>query len=217
MIGIWPKYWVSRFPYALWVLWCLLAFTAGCRQKMAMQPNIHRPLKPSAFFDDGRSERPLLPDTVARGHLHDDPHFDTGRVNNEYVKTFPFPVSEEVLLRGRQRFDIYCVVCHDPAGTGNGKIVQRGFTHPPNFHTDLSRGFRLQGESIPLRDVPVGYIFDVITHGFGAMPDYREQIPARDRWAIVAHVRVLQLSQNFRLDALRKEEREQYFSTGDSR
>ena len=198
--------------YGLWV--ALVLFAVGCRQKMAMQPNIHRPLKPSEFFDDGRSARPFVADTVARGHLHDDPHYDTGRVNNEWAKTFPFPVTEEVLVRGRQRFEIFCVVCHDPVGTGNGNIVQRGYTKPPNLQTDLSLGMRLQGEEVLLRDVSVGYIFDVITHGFGSMPDYREQIPTRDRWAIVAHVRVLQLSQHFRLEDLPKEEREQHFPKG---
>jgi hypothetical protein len=181
---------------------------------MAEQPNIHRPFKPSTFFDDGRSERPFLPDTVARGNLRDDSHFFSGKVNNEYVKLFPFPVSEEVLARGRQRFEIFCVVCHDPIGTGNGKIVQRGYTRPPNLQADLSLGFRLRGQDVPLREAPVGYFFDVITHGFGSMPDYREQIPPRDRWAIVAHVRVLQLSQNFPLNDLPKEEREQHFPMG---
>jgi len=200
---------------------CVLAvsyfsWTAGCRQKMAEQPSIHRPLKPLAFFDDDRSARPFIPDTVARGHLNDDPHFVTGKVNNEYVKTFPFAVTDKDLLRGRQRFEIFCAVCHDAIGTGNGKIVQRGFTHPPNFQTDDSRGYRLRGRDLSLRKAPVGYFFEVITNGFGAMPDYREQVPPRDRWVIIAHIRVLQLSQNFPLDDLPKDHRDKRFPMGDT-
>ena len=98
--------------------------------------------------------------------------------------TFPFPVDKAVIERGQNRFNIYCTPCHDQLGTGNGMIVRRGFRHPPSYHIDR------------LRQVQNGYIFDVITNGFGAMPDYAAQIPARDRWAIVAYVRALQLSQN---------------------
>jgi mono/diheme cytochrome c family protein len=113
----------------------------------------------------------------------------------DYVDTFPFEVDEAVLKRGRERYMIYCAVCHDPSGGGNGKIVQRGFTRPPNYATDRSRGFERRGIDVPLRDVPPGYLFEVITHGFGAMADYSSQVSPRDRWAIVAYIRALQLSQ----------------------
>jgi mono/diheme cytochrome c family protein len=116
-----------------------------------------------------------------------------------YADTFPLKVDRAVLERGRQRYDIYCAVCHDRAGTGDGMIARRGFTKPPNFHTDESRGLRLKGIKMLLSDVPVGYYFQVITHGFGAMPKYAVQVPPEDRWAIVAYVRALQFSQHAKL------------------
>jgi Cytochrome C oxidase, cbb3-type, subunit III len=183
----------------------------GCRQQMAEQPNYHRPLEQSAFFADGRAARPLEPDTVPRGHLRTDPAFDTGKQGDDYVDSFPFEIDEKILRRGRQRFDIFCAVCHDRVGTGNGAVIQRGFTRPPNLHTDLSRGFRLRGRDLPLREAPVGYFYDVITNGYGAMPDYRAQIPPSDRWAIAAHVRVLQLSQHFRKADLPEAEQAEHF------
>src|SRR5262249_14870609 len=117
----------------------------------------------------------------------------------DYVDAFPFPVTRDVLLRGQERFTIFCAVCHGPTGHGDGKIVERGYTHPPNFVTDLSRGFKHRGIDIRLRDAPVGYYFEVITQGYGAMPDYSAQVPPRDRWAIIAYIRALQLSQYARL------------------
>jgi mono/diheme cytochrome c family protein len=114
---------------------------------------------------------------------------------SSYVDAFPFPITEKVLTRGQERFNIYCAVCHDRVGTGHGMIVQRGFTEPPNFHTDLSRGFKLRGVDVKLTAAPVGYYFEVITRGFGAMPDYATQVPPDDRWAIIAYIRALQLSQ----------------------
>jgi mono/diheme cytochrome c family protein len=148
---------------------------------------------------------------VARGYLRTDVHFFTGfhkstpaivgppapdankpRAANstppEYtnaVDTFPFPISLKELKHGQDRYMIYCVVCHDPLGNGEGKIVERGYTRPPSYHIDR------------LRTVPVGHIFDVITNGYGSMPDYKQQVPPRDRWAIVAYIRALQLSQHF--------------------
>jgi mono/diheme cytochrome c family protein len=124
-----------------------------------------------------------------------------------YYDTFPFEVTRDVLERGRQRYDIFCAVCHDRTGSGNGTVVQRGFTKPPNFHTDDSRGLAYQGMKVSLREVPAGYIFDVITNGYGAMPDYVQQIPASDRWAIVGYVRALQLSRHMPIDQLTPEER----------
>ena len=168
---------------------CILALSlaaaglTGCRQDMQDQPKFI-PLRPSAFFADGRSERPLVEGTVARGHLDADTAFYTGMVNGKPVASFPFPITRDVLNRGQERFNIYCSPCHDKLGTGNGMIVQRGYRHPPSYHIDR------------LRQVPDGYIFDVITNGFGAMPDYAAQVPAQDRWAIVAYIRVLQYSQH---------------------
>ncbi len=201
---------------------------------MAEQPS-YRPLQESDFFADHRSARPLVPGTVARGHLEDDPHFFTGKSSDathwkyrvpamvgagnllpvlgtavaeaEYVDTFAFAITQEVLERGRERYGIFCAVCHDERGTGRGKIVERGFTQPPSFHTDLSRGLERRGIRVPLREAPVGYYFDVITHGYGAMPDYAAQVPPRDRWAIIAYIRALQFSERARLGDLPEEEK----------
>jgi mono/diheme cytochrome c family protein len=165
------------------VLLALLAL-AGCRQDMQDQPKFI-PLRPSGFFDDGRSERPLIEGTVARGHLNDDAAFYSAKgPDGKLLDSFPFPVTKELMGRGQQRFNVYCTPCHDRTGNGDGMVVRRGFKHPPSYHTD------------PVRQLSNGYIFDVITHGFGAMPDYAAQIPPHDRWAIVAYVRALQLSEN---------------------
>jgi mono/diheme cytochrome c family protein len=167
-----------------------LGGTVACRQDMHDQPK-YIPLRPSEFFGDGRSERPLIEGTVARGHLDDDTLFYTGKgPDGKFADTFPFPVTKEVLERGQQRFNIYCSPCHDRLGTGDGKIVRRGYRHPPSYHTDR------------LRQVPSGYMYDVITNGFGAMADYAAQVQPRDRWAIVAYIRALQLSQNAPLSAV---------------
>ena len=172
------------------------ALLTGCRQDMQDQPK-YIPLRPSSFFADGRSERPLVEGAVARGHLEDDSALYTGKVDGKSVDAFPFPITRAVLERGQERFNIYCAPCHDRMGTGEGMIVQRGFNHPPppSYHIDR------------LRQVPVGYIFDVITNGLGAMPDYAAQVEPRDRWAIVAYVRVLQLSRHASLDDVPPEKR----------
>jgi mono/diheme cytochrome c family protein len=175
--------------------------------------------QPSVRPDEGE-QRQLVPGTVARGHLRTDAHLFTGTRSGEggdmgrnwaapaallglagagplpatvsaaaresdYVDTFPFPVTRAVLQHGQDRYLIYCVVCHDPLGHGRGKIVERGYTPPPSYHIDR------------LRRAPVGHFFDVMTNGYGSMPDYKQQIPPRDRWAIAAYVRALQLSQHF--------------------
>jgi mono/diheme cytochrome c family protein len=161
-----------------------MIFLAGCRQDMHDQPR-YVPLRPSDFFGDRRSARPPVEGTIARGHLDADVAFYQGKgPDGKPVADFPFPVTKEVIERGHQRFNIYCTPCHDRTGSGQGMIVRRGYRQPPSYHTDR------------LRQVPNGYIFDVITNGFGAMPDYAAQIEPRDRWAIVAYVRALQLSQN---------------------
>jgi mono/diheme cytochrome c family protein len=159
------------------------ALASACRQDMHDQPK-YVPLRQSSFFGDERSARPLVPGTVARGELRDDPLLYTGKVNGADATVFPFAVDARVLARGRERFDIYCSPCHGRTGQGDGMIVRRGFRRPPTFHQDR------------LRDAPVGHIFDVITNGFGAMPDYAAQIRAADRWAIVAYLRALQLSEH---------------------
>jgi len=191
---------------------CLLA--VGCHQEMAVQPNYHRALEPSSFFADGRSSRPIVEGTVARGHLRDDPHLFTGKQGDEYATTFPIEVTEQVLARGRQRYEIFCAVCHDRVGTGNGIIVQRGFSAPPSFHKGSSRGYRPRGQLLPLSDAPPGYFYEVISNGLGSMASYSSEVPVNDRWAIVAHIRVLQLSQTAPRDALPREEREQHFPLG---
>jgi len=150
---------------------------------MARQPK-YRPLEASSFFADGRSARPIPEGTVARGHLDADERFYTGKYDGELLTTIPVPLTRELLQRGRQRFNIYCSPCHGETGDGQGMVVLRGFRRgPPSYHIDR------------LREAPVGHFFDVITNGFGAMQDYAAQISPRDRWAISAYVRTLQLSQ----------------------
>src|SRR5215472_8985495 len=170
-----------RKPFAL-SFFAMLLF-AGCRQDMHDQPRF-KPLAESDFYADLRSARQPVEGTVARGELHEDTYFYTGKMGSNPGDYMPFPVTQEVVERGRERFDIYCTPCHSRLGDGNGMIVQRGFQHPPSYHTDR------------LRKAPLGYFFDVITNGFGAMPDYAQQIAARHRWCIVAYIRALQLSQN---------------------
>jgi len=155
----------------------------GCRQKMANQPR-YDPLEPSDFFTDGMSARPRVAGTVARGELSTDPFLDTGKIHGQLADGFPFAVTKEVLDRGEERFNIFCGQCHGRAGDGAGMIPSRGLRRPPSFHIDR------------LRTQPTGHFFDVMTNGFGAMPPYKTMIPPRDRWAIVAYIRALQLSQN---------------------
>lgn len=161
----------------------MLFALSGCREDMQEQP-YQRPLTQSDFFADRRSERPIIPGTVARGHLYADSYFYTGKIGNNDGDYLPFPVTPQVLARGQQRFNIYCSPCHGEIGDGNGMIVQRGYKRPPSYHIER------------LRRAPIGYFFDVITNGFGAMPDYSEQVQPADRWAIAAYIRALQLSQH---------------------
>lgn len=207
---------MSRLPSCAWVLIGAICLAAvGCQQQMAIQP-APRPDQASSFFPNGQSMRPLVPGTVARGHLHAGlPVFSGVQANESEVQAeagavgaaaggrpmealallagreqqvldaFPFPVTKAVLEHGRNRYMIYCVACHDTLGTGHGKIVERGYTPPPSYHIDS------------LRNAPVGHFFAVMTYGYGSMPDYRQQVPPRDRWAIAAYIRVLQASQHF--------------------
>ena len=158
-------------------------FLAGCRQDMHNQPKFI-PLRASDFFPDGRSARPLVPGTVDRSQVNEDPAYFTGLQNMQPVVTLPFPVTRQVLERGRERFNIYCMPCHGELADGKGIVAQRGYLHPPSFHDDR------------LRQAPVGHFFDVITNGLGGMPDYSQQVPVDDRWKIVAYIRALQLSEH---------------------
>ena len=174
---------------------CALAslfLLAGCslRQDMAMQPK-DRPLWPSDFFTDGRSARPLVENTVPRGSVALD-QLSVPKDSN----AFPLPLTMELLERGEDRYKIFCTPCHGLQGDGNGMVAIRGMKHPPSYHQDR------------LRQVPNGYIYDVITNGFGAMLSYSAQIPPRDRWAIVAYVRALQLSRNAKVSDLPPDIRE---------
>jgi mono/diheme cytochrome c family protein len=196
---------------------CIVGMLTGCQQEMAEQPS-YRPLEESAFFPDERSARPLAAGTVPRGPLQvADPLYSglsarPASTPQEYTSALPFSLTEDVLRRGQDRFEIFCAVCHGADGQGNGKIVQRGYTRPPNYITDMSRGFEHRGIRIRLRDVPIGYIFEVISKGYGAMPDYETQVPPQDRWAIAAYVRALQISQHFSLRDLPEEERAKILS-----
>lgn len=195
------------------LLLAMVCCCTGCQQKMAAQPS-YRPLQPCELFDDGRASRPFIAGTVARGHLRTNLALYSGRksrpvgteqVNDEsindpdaarkhqdenksFVDEFPLAVDLQLIEHGRNRFEIYCVVCHDSLGTGHGKIVERGYTRPPSYHIQR------------LREAPVGRLFAVVSEGYGSMPSYGGQIPPEDRWAIVAYVRALQLSQHFPAD-----------------
>ncbi len=193
---------------------CAAALAAGCRQDMAKQP-IGRPLSGLAESASGRAARPLEPGTVPRGSLADPYEVRTGRRagtdpnafgKDVFVARVPIDVTDELVQRGRERFNIYCAICHGRLGNGDGKIPERGFTRPPSFPDDLSRGFKIRGTDLPLTEVPDGYIFEVISRGFGAMADYSAQVPVHDRWAIVTYVRALQKSQRPAPDDLKKAE-----------
>ncbi|HEX9501030.1 MAG TPA: cytochrome c [Thermoanaerobaculia bacterium] len=161
----------------------LLLAGAACRQRMAVQPK-YDPLEPSDFFSDGMSARPRIPGTVARGEVSLVGYIATGKINGQDGDGFPFPITLQVMNRGQERFNIFCSECHGKIGDGNGMIPSRGYRRPPSYHTDI------------LRAAKNGHFFDVITNGFGAMPSYAGQVTVNDRWAIIAYVRALQLSQH---------------------
>jgi len=179
---------------------CFL-FGSGCeylRQDMANQPK-NRALSPSPFFEDGRSERPLVENTVARGSLANDALFVPKDSN-----AFPLPVDLALLNRGEERYKIFCSPCHGLQGDGNGMVVMRGMKRPPSYHQDR------------LRQAANGYVYDVMTNGFGQMLGYSAQIPPRDRWAIIAYIRALQLSRNAKATDLPAELREKMNQAGSS-
>ena len=162
----------------------LVLAVAACRQDMFNQPKV-KPLARSDFFDDGMGARPPVEGTVARGELRADRVFYTGiGRDGKFVAALPVPLTRTLLLRGRERFDIFCSPCHSRVGDGRGMIVERGFKEPPSFHIDR------------LRAQPIGYFFDVVTSGFGEMSGYAAQVTPADRWAIAAYIRALQLSQH---------------------
>lgn len=182
----------------------LCALGAGCRRDMQDQPKM-KPYRGTTFFTDGLSGRQPIAGTIPRGFLRTDTEYYTGKkagatpsaspvagqattpgqVNAfpDDVDTFPFPVTEDTVRRGRERYDIFCSVCHGMTGNGDGMVVRRGFRRAASFNDDR------------LRQAPVGHFFDAMTNGWGAMPSYASQIPVQDRWAIVAYIRALQLSQ----------------------
>jgi mono/diheme cytochrome c family protein len=160
---------------------------AGCRLDMHVQPK-YLPLEPSDFFADGRSARQPVAGTVARGELRIDEHLYTGKVDGKDADTFPFPITANDILRGQERYNIYCSPCHDYTGSGRGMIVMRGFPPPPSFHIDR------------LRQARVGHFFDVMTNGNGSMYSYASRVTPEDRWRIAAYIRALQLSENAKID-----------------
>jgi len=176
-----------------------LAACNPIRQDMANQPK-NRPLSPSDFFVDGRSERPLLENTVAHGSIADDE-----LVVAKDSTAFPVPVTQELLVRGQQRYGIFCTPCHGLQGDGNGMAAMRGMKHPPSYHDDR------------IRKSPNGYFFDAITNGFGGMLGYSAQIPPRDRWAIVAYIRALQLSRNAKVSDLPAELKQELEAGGSAK
>jgi mono/diheme cytochrome c family protein len=179
-------------------LLCCLLLSTGCELRQAMyDQQKYEPLEASRFFADGLSARPPVPGTVARGQLRADEHRYQGRVAGQPAHELPMPLTAALLARGRERYEIFCSPCHDRSGYGNGMIVQRGFKRPPSFHQDR------------LRQAPVGYLFDVMTNGFGAMASYASRVPVDDRWAIAAYLRALQLSQHAPYDLLPADDQRQ--------
>jgi len=173
------------FALAIWVSGCMDMYD---NQKM-------KPLEPSTFYADGLSSRPLVEGTVARGQARTDELLYTGKMNGKLVDVFPFSITDSVLARGQDRFNTFCSPCHSRLGDGRGMIVQRGFPQPRSFHSDS------------VRNRPAGYYFDVITNGFGRMYSYAPSVPVKDRWAIIAYIRALQLSQRAAARDLSRQER----------
>ena len=196
----------GRTGFVLISVFCIFASACGVRYDMQDMPR-YEVYKKSDFFNDGRASRDLPEGTVARGLLKENKALYTGKIDNpnpnaqvetttnaagntivtsfpNAIDEFPVPVTKELIERGQERYNIYCIVCHGPVGNGDGMIVRRGFSPPPTYHDDR------------LRNAPVGHFFDVITNGWGKMNSYAAQIPVNDRWAIVAYIRALQLSQN---------------------
>ena len=169
--------------------------TTGCRQQMADQPYA-KPLEADSFFDDGMASRPVVPGSVRHGGEQPDELLYAEKVDGKLTDALPFAVTIELLERGQERYDIFCSPCHDRLGTGRGMIVRRGFTPARSFHDRR------------LRDAPAGHYFEVISLGFGSMPSYATQLSRRDRWAVIAYIRALQLSRSARVTELAPQDRE---------
>ncbi|HEX3682606.1 MAG TPA: cytochrome c [Bryobacteraceae bacterium] len=155
----------------------------ACRQDMHNQPR-YKPFAATSFFGDGRSERPVIEDTVARGQLHLDQARYTGKENGKDIAYFPIQITRADVARGQERFNIFCSPCHGRLGDGHGMIVSRGLRQPPSYYDPR------------LVNAPVGHFFDVMSNGYGAMYSYASRVPVDDRWRIAAYIRALQLSQN---------------------
>lgn len=194
----------SRPPRWWLVAVAALLLAPACRQDMHDQAKIE-PFERSRFFENGLAAKGPVENTVARGSLVDRPVFSTGlEAPNKWTSELPVELDRALLDRGRERFDIFCSPCHDRTGSGRGMIVQRGFDEPPSYH------------EARLREMPVGYFVDIMTRGLGAMPSYAAQVAPRDRWAIAAYIRALQLSQRFPVEALSARERAALEETGSS-
>ena len=182
------------------MLACALAASLGagtaCRQDMHDAPR-YEALEKSDFFPDRRTSRPLIEGTVARGQLRADDAYYTGKVNGQPIAALPAGITfdKALLERGQSRFNIYCAPCHSQTGEGDGMVVRRGYKQPPSMHDPR------------LRAQPLGYFYDVMTRGFGQMPDYAAQIQPRDRWAVAVYLRALQLSQHATVEDVPAEER----------
>jgi mono/diheme cytochrome c family protein len=176
------------------VAFCLMMLT-GCtnifafRQWMYDQPRA-RAYDASTFFDDGRSARPEVPGTVAVDDVPRDGLLLTGQIDGQDATVMPFPVTEQVLNRGQQQYNIYCAPCHGLVGYGDGMVSRRGGTPPTNYHSDY------------LRNQPIGYFYNVMTNGFRNMRPYDQKLTPEDRWAVAAYIRALQLSQNVSSDMM---------------
>ncbi len=160
-----------------------LVFLSACRRDMQDQPR-YKPLSATGFFGDGRSSRPTIEDTVARGQLHIDPAHYTGKVNGKDIDFIPIKITKDDLLRGQQRFNIYCSPCHGQLGNGHGMIVTRGLRQPPSYLDQR------------LVDAPIGHFFDVMSNGYGSMYSYASRVAVDDRWRIAAYIRTLQMAEN---------------------
>ena len=176
-----PAVWMRRAGAAVGM--GLLMLAAGCRQDMQNMPRMF-PQRGSSMFASGRSVRPQVLHTVARGQLYESDYFYTGLMNGKEADVMPFPVTMQVLARGQERFNVYCTPCHSRVGNGAGMIVERGYKPAANFHDPRHL------------HQPISHYFYVMTNGYGAMPDYKAQVSPQDRWAIAAYIRALQLSQD---------------------
>ena len=173
----------------------LILTSVACRRDMQIQPK-YTTYQLSKFYPDGRSARPIPKGTIAIDEVNVDPALDTGSVDGKFVTTIPIPITASLLARGRDQFNIYCSPCHASTGDGHGVIWSRGFLNPADLN-----GTRV-------RNAPPGYIFQVIVKGYGAMAPYAYMIKtARDRWAVVAYLRALELSRKATLDDVPAAER----------